>query len=316
MTNSAVSSGGLGVCDNVVAVKQAEVPLSTFVDSSTAIDNLFDGDTSTYFSVHRESTQITFELDEETEINGIGIGFFMKAADEMRIQDFSVALRKSGDTDYTTVISRKQSSGEMGDVQTFPFNSRTALFIRFETHGNSFNNWSALTEIEVCAVPAVEANALFGVVGAVGDELKVLAEEICSAPTKLAVEYGKVSGSDNAMELFDRNFNTRWSTINTQNESDLSNDMVQISFQGDMRVSTLQIAFFDGYLAHQYFSVYVQSSDAHTWTPVLVDKQAAMEEGMQVFDMNLDGVQTIYIVGGGNDFGSYTKLAEVEVYGC
>ncbi|CAB1113419.1 unnamed protein product [Ectocarpus sp. CCAP 1310/34] len=302
-TNESAGLTGLGSCSTVVEVKQA---------------NLLDGTTETYFSVHREGTAITLELQEETEVNGVAIGFFMKAAEAERIQVFDISVMEEGGDDWKTVISRKESSGAMGDVQTFSFSSRKALYVRLETHGKkkkNFNNWTAFTEVEVCAKSA-ETNALFGGIEAIREELGMLAGEVCSAPTKLVPTGAKASRSDDVRVLFDGNYETWWSTINTQSESDLSNDMVQLTFAGDTRVSFLNIAFFDGHLAHQYFFVYVQSAHAYTWTPVMLNEQAATQVGMQTFSIDLDGVHKIYVVGKGNDVGAYSKLSEVEVYGC
>lgn len=120
----------------VVAVK---VEHAEYADPETDVENLFDGDLDEYYSVNRESTEITFELEGDMEVNGVSIGFFMKAAEEMRIQTFDIAVRAADDDDWTTVISRKESSGEMGIMQTFPFTSKTAKYVRFESHGNTFN---------------------------------------------------------------------------------------------------------------------------------------------------------------------------------
>lgn len=314
-TNESAGSTGLGSCGSVVAIKQASVLHPDYADPDTDVSNLFDQDQLTYFSVHRESTHVIFELEEETEVNGISIGFFMKNEEEDRIQVFDVAVRKADDDDWKTVVSRKESSGEM-DMQTFPFSSRDALYVRLETHGNDFNNWSAFTEVEVCSGSGTESNALFNGVHVAGEELEVLAGEVCLTPSLLSPVRAKASGSDDVKVLFDRNFQTRWSTVNTQNESDLSNGMVQLTFEGDTRVSTVNVAFFDGHLAHQYFSVYVQSASDDTWTPVMVNEQAAMVESLQSFTINLDGVHKLYIVGKGNDVGLFSKFSEVRVFGC
>ena len=316
-TNESAGSTGLGECGTVVEVKKASVFHPQYADPTTSIEDLFDGKvTDSYFSVHRESTQFTFELEQETEVNGVAIGFFMKAASEARIQVFDVAVMEAGGDDWKTVISRKESSGTMADVQTFPFSSRKALYVRLETHGNSFNNWSAFTEFEVCGKAAGESNALFGGIRTAEEELEMLAGGVCLAPTKLAPVAAKASGTDDVKVLFDGNYETRWSTTSTEAESDLSNGMVQLTFEGDMRVSTLKVAFFDGSLAHQYFSVYVQSASAYTWTPVMLNEQAAREETLQTFNIDLDGVHKMYIVGKGNDVGLFSKFSEVEVHGC
>ena len=196
-TNESAGSTGLGECGSVVQIKKVSVQHPDKADSTTSIDNLFDGTLDTYFSVHRESTYFTFELQQETEVNGMAIGFFMKAAAEERIQVFDISVMAAGSDDWKTVVSRKESSGEMGNIQTFPFSSRKALYVRLETHGNSFNNWSAFTEVEVCAKPAGESNALFGGMKTIGDELETLAGQVCAAPTKLVPVLAKASGSDN-----------------------------------------------------------------------------------------------------------------------
>lgn len=148
------------------------------------------------------------------------------------------------------------------------------------------------------------------------EELELLAGEICLSEQIISPVKAKASGSDNVKVLFDGNFNTRWTTGNTQNDSDLENDMVQLTFEGDMRVSKVNISFFDGNLAHQYFSLYTQAAGATSWTPVLQKEGAALSLGLQTFHINMDGVQKMYIVGNGNDVGSYTKISEVEVVGC
>lgn len=138
-TNEAGGSSGLGECATVLEVEKVKVEHAEDADDTTSVDNLFDSDMKSYFSVNRESTTLTFELKEETDVNGISIGFFMKLAAEKRIQTFDIAVRGADDEDWTTVISRKESSGSMEDVQHFPFPSYTVLYVRFESHGNTFN---------------------------------------------------------------------------------------------------------------------------------------------------------------------------------
>lgn len=139
-TNANAGGEGRGGCGMVLSVAKLEAEHMLDQDSKTAPDNLFDGNVQTYFAVKQDSTSLTLELDEETEINGISIGFFMKDESEERIQKFSVAVRANVETGYTTVISDRESSGEMGDVQYFEFTSpATAQYIKISSHGNSFN---------------------------------------------------------------------------------------------------------------------------------------------------------------------------------
>lgn len=121
------------------------------------------------------------------QVVGVAIGFFMKFADENRITTFDIAVKSADSDEWITAISRKESSGTIGIIETFPFSSRMALYVRFESHGNTFNNWTALTEIEVCGNAAEESNALFGgIEKAVDHELQLAADDLCVPDTKIA----------------------------------------------------------------------------------------------------------------------------------
>lgn len=139
-TNSNAGRSGLGGCSTVLSVNKIKSEHWDDRDTSTAPDSLFDGDLDTYYSVNRESTDFVLELAAEEEVHGVSIGFYMKTADEERIQTFDVAVRAADESEYTTIISRKESSGAMGDVQYFEFTSPVkAQYIKVESHGNSIN---------------------------------------------------------------------------------------------------------------------------------------------------------------------------------
>lgn len=317
-TNEAGGTSGQARCATVAKVAKVEVDHPQFVDHDADPDNLFDADFGTYFSIHRESTGITLELEEELDITGVAIDFFMNNAEEERIQTFDIKVKSADDDDWTTIISRKESSGEHQNIETFSFvNARTALYVRFESHGNTFNNWTALTEIEVCTKPAASENARFGGVKAVGKDLEAVAGQVCSETKKIAPKSVMASGSDDVRLMFDNNFDTRWSTFNTQEDSDLSNDKVKVTFAGDTVVSSVSIAFFDGHLARQHIRFYTQEADAIEWTPTFPGVTiAALGESKQTFQINMKNVHALYIVGKGNEVGFYTKISEIEIFGC
>ena len=125
-----------------------------------------------------------------------------------------------------------------------------------------------------------------------------------------------MDGEGNVSVLFDGNFQTRWSTHNTANDSNYNNDKIIMRFLGDQRVSRVKIAFFDGDLARPHFSLYKQSAVARKWTPVLDNHIASRTEAFQTFDIEETGVNQLYIVGNGNDIGHYFKISEIEVWGC
>ncbi len=147
-TNS-LAGGGLGnddwddgMCKNVVKVSKIKVEHKDDRDTDTTPDSLFDGEVSmdSYFSVNRFMTSFVFELEEETELDGIAIGFFMKDEEEERIQTFDVAVRSYDEEDYTTMIATKESSGDFMDMQHFEFTSSVkAQYVKVSSKGNNFN---------------------------------------------------------------------------------------------------------------------------------------------------------------------------------
>ncbi|CAM9845584.1 unnamed protein product [Scytosiphon promiscuus] len=315
-TNSNEGESGLGECTTVVGVSKVKADHWDDRDDSTDPDAMFDGDLSTHFSVNRESTYHILELAEETEIHGISIGFFMKYESEERIQTFDVSVRANDESDYTTVISRKESSGEMGVIEHFEFTSPVkAQYVKVESHGNTFNNWTAFTEIEVCGTGA-ETNALFGGVSAAKNELAKLAGEVCADPFLLPPVKSKATGSGNVKDIFDGNFETRWSTTVTQASNDLDNAKIILTFRGDVKISYVKIAFYDGDLAKPHFGLYKQSAKDDEWTEIAAGMIGGKQETFQTFELQETGVNKLYIVGNGNDVGFYTKVSEVEVYGC
>lgn len=67
--NEAAGSSGQGDCQTVLQVSKVSVEHPQYVDSTTTADSMLDADIETYFSVNRETTKITFELEEETEVS-------------------------------------------------------------------------------------------------------------------------------------------------------------------------------------------------------------------------------------------------------
>lgn len=316
-TSAVAGSPVVGSCASS-SVKITKISyLESFADNANAPNNLIDNNVNTYFSVKRESTSFNFTLEQETLISSIGIGVFKKKPSEDRIQTFSVMIRGEDDDDtWRTPISETEADGTM-EVQNFQFTPREALYVNIFTHGNGFNKWSALTEVEVCAEPTTESNALFDGIDAVKQEVFGYS---CLQPGLLGARTITGTGSDDKVKnAVDGDFKTRWTTqLTTDDSSDLSNGHLIFEFLGEKYVSTIEIAFFDGDQAAQYFSVYTQSASDDSWTAVdsLINKKAAKNVNMQSFDINLDGVALLYIVGRGNDVGEYSKFSEIKTFGC
>lgn len=302
-----------------------ELEHAEYVDSDTKVNNLFDNDLDSYFSINRESTDMMFELEDEQSVGSVSIGFFMKSAEEERIQTFSIAIKSDEDDDWTVVIDEKTSDGTM-DLQTFSFYPQLTRYLRFSSGGNSFNNWTPLTEMQICveevSSSTVESNALFGLGGvdAVTKNIKQLASDgdaLCPEPTKLSADTVKHHGGEGATHLVvDGDYGTRWTTQETYHQNDLNNDMIQFSLGGERYLSYVKVAFYDGSLAEPHFSLYTERSVSQGWTEIYYDKKAEKVEVLQEFNTTVRRAAEVFLVGRGNDSGNYTKISEVELWGC
>lgn len=170
--------------------------------------------------------------------------------------------------------------------------------------------------------PSAKSNALFnGVKAAVNgellgeEEIKATTYTFCEDPQLLAPAKAKCTGTGNVLHLFDNSYTTRWATGLTTDTDDHNNGAITLQFPGDRKVWKVQIAFFDGHLASQFFAIYKQSAKARTWTHV-GDFVALKTEALQTFLIEETGVAVLYIVGHGNSVGNLTKVSEVKVYGC
>ncbi|CAM9713001.1 unnamed protein product, partial [Ectocarpus sp. 8 AP-2014] len=203
--------------------------------------------------------------------------------------------------------------------QHFTFTGTTTKYIKLTTNGNTFNNWSAFNEFEVCG-EEVESNALFSGVRAAKKKLAQLeGDSVCVEPVKLAVQNAHVtdsSNSNNVRSIFDLNFRTWWASANTQNEDPMENAKIRLRFQGDQKVSYVKIAFFDGHLASYHMNLYKRAAADTEWTGVLTGQVVEAVSTFQTFTIEETGVNVLYIVGLGNDVGDKFKVSEVEVYGC
>lgn len=184
----------------------------------------------------------------------------------------------------------------------------------------SRNSWTAFTEIAICGVEA-EENALFGGLRGAKNKMAELSGSQCSSCELLAPVKAHATTQEgdhiHVHEIFDGDFSTRWYTEATQASNDLDNGKVTITFLGDQHLCHVDIAMFDGHLAHQYVKFYKQAAGETTWTAIGEgDVKLEKTDGLQTLELQESGVYKFYIVGHGNDVGAFNKISEVQFYGC
>lgn len=107
-----------------------------------------------------------------------------------------------------------------------------------------------------------------------------------------------------------------WSTEDTQAPDDLNNGKITIRSERNEHVSRVDISFFDSGLSKQHFCLYGQSASELTWSPILDNEIVFKTELTPTFDVQKTGVNTLSIVGHGNDVGYFTKVSETKVWDC
>ena len=104
-----------------------------------------DGDIQTYWSGQNNGVWIEYNLGSVHTLNEIKIAFHRG---NMRKATFEVQV--SSDTvNWTSVVSRRDSSGTTLALESYPFLPVSAQYLRVNGYGNTENNWTALTEVEI-----------------------------------------------------------------------------------------------------------------------------------------------------------------------
>lgn len=106
--------------------------------------NTVDGDMNTRWSAEGEQW-IQYDLGQSKQVKYLSMAFFNG---DQRQTIFDVEVSSDG-TNWQKLISKKQSSGLTGDMETFEVTPVSARFIRLMGYGNTSNQWNSITEVEI-----------------------------------------------------------------------------------------------------------------------------------------------------------------------
>ncbi|CAM9883296.1 unnamed protein product [Discosporangium mesarthrocarpum] len=305
-----------GTCPGgAVKIESIDTPLKYCTSDgicteSTNPKNIKDGEIDTYWKTKESRVTLTYVFEDEEEIDGISMVFV-----DDDILKFNVVVTTKDDEEYT-VLKNQESSGHGGKFELFEFSSREDIVSvsLISVDESSSSGVTRVAEMEVCKV-APSSNSALSLVETGLDEVT---QSVCAPGKKEKLTPVSVlaSGGLGGVEgITDGNFDTRWSTNNTANANVADNDFVRMIFKGEVKLSNVKIAFFDGHLAKQFVSIFVRGASGTR--QVVHDSVAAQQtQQLQVFDIENDAVRDIFIVGHGNEVGSYSKFAEVEAHGC
>ncbi|MFI7678752.1 polysaccharide lyase family 7 protein [Actinophytocola sp. NPDC049390] len=119
-------------------------------DDGNVAANTLDGDLSTRWSDEGNGVWIRYDLGAETTLGSLAIAWHN--GDERRAT-FEVQTSSDG-TSWATVVNRRTSSGTTRQAETYDFVDRAARYVRVVGYGNTVNDWTSITEVDVFGADA------------------------------------------------------------------------------------------------------------------------------------------------------------------
>lgn len=128
-------------------LKPVKITASGYEPNSTNTpDKAFDGLTSTRWSVKGDGQWIQADLGSNFKVTSVKIAWYNGT--NQRKTTFDIASSLDGIT-YTTLVSKKQSSGTTLALEEYTFPEQLARYVRIVCHGNNINLWNSITEVNI-----------------------------------------------------------------------------------------------------------------------------------------------------------------------
>ncbi|WBB59582.1 polysaccharide lyase family 7 protein [Streptomyces sp. WMMC500] len=114
-------------------------------DDGNVPENTLDDDLSTRWSAEGDGVWIRYDLGSVQTVGSASIAWHQG---DTRRSTFDVELSDDGQQ-WTPALSRKVSSGTSLQPQNYDFADASARYVRIVGHGNTFNDWTSITETTV-----------------------------------------------------------------------------------------------------------------------------------------------------------------------
>lgn len=110
--------------------------------------NVNDGDLDTRWSSKDENPYIVLTLRQEAQMEAVMLASFVG---DTRLAYYDIEVSTDGIN--WTLIDSYETSGQTTDLEAFTVNGDVVSHVKIIGGGNSINNWSSITEIEIMGVP-------------------------------------------------------------------------------------------------------------------------------------------------------------------
>lgn len=121
------------------------VAATASADDGNVPGNAVDGNGATRWSGEGDGVWIRFDLGSATTVGSLSLSWYQGDA---RTFTFDVQLSATG-TSWSTVLTRKVSSGSTAGPEAYDFADASARYLRVVGHGNTKNDWTSISEATV-----------------------------------------------------------------------------------------------------------------------------------------------------------------------
>ncbi|WP_084734849.1 polysaccharide lyase family 7 protein [Actinophytocola xinjiangensis] len=145
-----LAAGLVGVADTVALAEGDPLPVTgvrASGDDGNVPANTLDNDLDTRWSDEGDGVWIEYDLGSARTVGSVSLAWHK--GDE-RTSSFEIRLSADGSS-WTTVLSRRDTSGATLELENHDFADRSARYVRIVGHGNPVNDWTSITETTVNA---------------------------------------------------------------------------------------------------------------------------------------------------------------------
>lgn len=133
---------------NNLSSKSVELGVSSYsasgAHSNYPVSNAFDGSTSTRWTSNGIGEYLDIDLGESNTVDYIKVAHHKATS---RTYEFKVYTRTSTSNSWDQVGSKTSESSD--SLQTYDLSNSTARYVKIEGNGNTSNNWTDITEVEI-----------------------------------------------------------------------------------------------------------------------------------------------------------------------
>jgi hypothetical protein len=141
-------AAGLAVVGPPAVAAGAALPVSAVVasaDDGNVPANTLDGNLATRWSGEGDGVWIRYDLGSSRTVGAVSLAWHQGSG---RTFTFDVQV-SANSTSWTTVLSRRTSSGTTTQPETYDFADAAGRYVRVVGHGNTTNEWTSITETSV-----------------------------------------------------------------------------------------------------------------------------------------------------------------------